>query len=186
MKELTLDDLRAAGAIFRRCVPDLPSVYVFGSGAVSARHSEIDGRLRRSVDVDFAPIGREVTYFDSKFVEQWAGIDSDFYSEKDFYIDYVTPTLLRCTPPGWQERVTIIDLAPGLKGHCLDPHDVAYNKLWAGRPKDIDWVHGLLGTGIITLSRLAELHAGNPIPDEERAKVGKSLTAVNERQLGGS
>ena len=96
------------------------------------------------------------------------------------------PDLLRCTPPGWQERVTIIDLAPGLRGHCLDPHDVAYNKLWAGRPKDIVWVHGLLGTGIITMARIEELHATYPIRDEDRAKVNRSLEAVRLLGMGES
>ena len=45
-------------------------------------------------------------------------------------------------------------------------------------PKDIAWVHGLLGTGIVTWDRLEELHAGNPIPHEERVKVEKSMAAV--------
>ena len=76
----------------------------------------------------------------------------------------------------------MIELAPGLMGHCLDAHDVAYNKLWAGRPKDIIWVHGLLGTGIITMMRLEQLHAGNLISNQERAKVEQSLRAV--RDLG--
>jgi hypothetical protein len=182
VKELTLDDLKAAGTILRRCVPDLGGVYVFGSCAVSACHGELAGHLRQSVDVDFSPIGRPVLYFDLKFVDQWAGPESEFFEEHDFYIDYVTADLLRCTPPGWQERVTLIELAPGLMGHCLDAHDVAYNKLWAGRPKDIIWVHGLLGTGIITMMRLEQLHAGNLISNQERAKVEHSLRAV--RDLG--
>ena len=66
----------------------------------------------------------------------------------DFSIDSVTADLLPCTPPGWQERVTLIELAP-----C-----------------------------IITVMRLEQLHDGNPIPDEERTKVEKSLRAV--RDLG--
>ena len=178
MKELTLDDLKAAGAVFRRCVPDLGAVYVFGSCAVSAQFGNIAGHLRQSMDVDFSPIGRAVTYYDAKFVEQWAGQDSEFCEEHEFFIDYVAPDLLRCTPPGWQERVTILELAPGLAGHCLEAHDVAYNKLWAGRPKDIEWVGGLLETGIITWARMEGLHRGNVIPDEDRTKIEVSMAAV--------
>ena len=74
--------------------------------------------------------------------------------------------------------MTILDLAPGLRGHFLDAHDIAYNKLWAGRPKDIVWVRGLLESGIITLGRLLELHESNPIPAEDLAKVQRSLEAV--------
>lgn len=118
-------------------------------------------------------------YYDGKIIERELGEDSFFAIENLFFVDYVTPDLLRCTPPGWQERATVIELCPGLRGHCLDPHDIAYNKLWAGRPKDIQWIHGLLGTGIITLARLRELHGGNPISEEDREKVRRSLDAVS-------
>lgn len=184
MRELTLDDLQRAGAVLRRCVPDLSAVYVLGSGAVSARFPDLDRHLRRSIDVDFSPIGRPALYFDSKFVDQQGGPDSDFFAENGFYLDYVTPELLRFSPPGWEKRVLIIELAPGLLGHCLDPHDVAYNKLWAGRPKDITWVHGLLGTGVITLERVEELHVGNTIPADESEKVARSLQAVRTLLAG--
>jgi hypothetical protein len=184
VKELTLADLQRAGSVLRRCVPDLPSVYVLGSGAVSARHPDLDRQLRRSIDVDFSPIGRPALYFDSKLIDQQGGPDSDFFAENGFYLDYVAPELLRYTPPGWEKRVTIVELAPGLSGHILDPHDVAYNKLWAGRPKDIDWVHGLLNAGVITMVRLEELHAGNPIAGAEKEKVTRSLAAVQTLLAG--
>jgi hypothetical protein len=164
--------------MLRRSVPDLNAVYVFGSGAVSALNEAIPGQLRKSIDVDFSPIGKPVFYFDSKFVDQYAGPESPFFAENGFYIDYVIADLLRCTPPGWQDRVTVIELAPGLSGHFLDAHDIAYNKLWAGRPKDIAWVRGLLEVGVISEARLEELHASNPIPDVERQKVEASLSAV--------
>jgi hypothetical protein len=182
VRELTLDDLKRAGTVLRLSVPDLAEVFVFGSGAVSALHQDLSAHLRRSIDVDFSPIGKPVLYFDSKFVDQYGGPESDFFAENGFYIDYVVQDLLRCTPPGWRERVTILELAPGLHGHFLDPHDIAYNKLWAGRAKDIQWVHGLLGTGVIRWERLLELHALNPIAVDEGTKVEHSLAAVKELQ----
>lgn len=178
MRELTLNDLKKAGAILRRSVLDLTDVFVFGSGGVSALHEHLSGHLRNSIDVDFSPIGKAVLYFDSKFVDQYGGPESDFFAENGFYIDYVIPDLLRCTPPGWKERVTIIELAPGLRGHFLDPHDIAYNKLWAGRSKDIAWVRGIIEAGIVKLQRLHELHQTNLIPAEDHAKVTRSLSMV--------
>jgi hypothetical protein len=180
VRELTLDDLKKAGAVFRRCVPDLAEVYVLGSCSLVAWEPSIDAALRTSVDVDFSPVGRALLYFDSKFVEQWAGLESEFFEVNQFYIDYVTPDLLRCTPPGWQERVRVIELAAGLAGHCLDPHDVAYNKLWAGRPKDILWVRGLIATGLISMERLKVMHNGNPIPLEDHQKVSRSMQQVEQ------
>ncbi len=181
MRELTLDDLKRAGAILRRSVLDLKEVFVFGSGAVAALHEHLDNDLRRSIDVDFSPIGKPVLYFDSKFVDQYGGPESDFYAENGFYIDYVIPDLLRNTPPGWQERVTIIELAPGLRGHFLDPHDIAYNKLWAGRAKDVAWVRGIIEAGVVRLQRLLELHETNPIPADDHAKVSRSLDLVTRQ-----
>ena len=179
MRELTLDDLKRAGAILRRSILDLTDVFVFGSGAVSALNEQLSADLRLSVDVDFSPIGKPLLYFDSKFVDQYGGPESDFFAENGFYIDYVTPDLLRCTPPGWQQRVTILQLAPGLSGHFLDPHDIAYNKLWAARPKDILWVRGVLEAAVIRLERLTELHESNPIPAADHARVSRSLDSVN-------
>lgn len=66
MREPTLADIQKAGVIIRRSVPDLAGVYVFGSGAVSAQNETIPADLRRSIDVDFSPIGKPVLYFDSK------------------------------------------------------------------------------------------------------------------------
>jgi hypothetical protein len=178
MRELTLADIRKAGVILQRSVPDLTAVYVFGSGAVSAQHETIPRELRFSVDVDFSPVGKPVLYFDAKFVDQYGGPESDFFDENGFYIDYVIGDLLRCTPPGWQQRVNIIELTPGLVGHFLEVHDIVYNKLWAGRPKDIFWAKGLLKAGIVHLTRLIELHENNPIAEDDRAKIDHSLQQV--------
>jgi hypothetical protein len=113
-------------------------------------------------------------------MERELGENSLFADEHRFFVDYVTPDLLRCTPPGWQERVRVIELVAGLAGHCLDPHDVAYNKLWAGRPKDILWVRGLIATGLISMERLKVMHNGNPIPLEDHQKVSRSMQQVEQ------
>lgn len=180
MKELTLVDIQRIGQVLKRCVLDLTDVWILGSGAVSACHPELDGSLRKSMDVDMSPTDRPVYYFDSKFVEQYAGEESEFFEEHGFYLDYVESTLLQWTPPGWQQRVTTIPLTAGLRGHCLDPHDVAYNKLYAGRPKDIVWIRGLLKTGLITWARLEELHTGNPLAAVDREKVDQSIRKVKQ------
>jgi hypothetical protein len=82
--------------------------------------------------------------------------------------------------------VTIIELAPGLRGHFLDPHDIAYNKLWAGRAKDIVWVCGIIEAGIVKRDRLHELHQSNPIPAEDHGKVSRSLTLMQSGDAANS
>jgi hypothetical protein len=187
VKELLPEDFRKLGVLLRRFLPKaVHEVWMMGSGSVAARYPEIPATLRTSQDVDIVPIGVPVLFYDSKILDRELGEDSRFAEENSFFVDYVSAELLRCTPPGWQERVAIIELAPGLAGHCLDPHDIAYNKLWAGRPKDIAWVHGLLGTKLIHWERLRELHQANPIPAEDRAKVERSMAAVRALVDGGS
>ena len=40
--------------------------------------------------------------------------------------------------------------SPGCRvGLCLEPHDLAASKLYAGRPKDIDFVRSLLDHGLV-------------------------------------
>ncbi|WP_294234091.1 DUF6036 family nucleotidyltransferase [Prosthecobacter sp.] len=182
MKELGLDDFLRLGPLLRRFLPvAVHEIWIIGSGAVAAAHADLPGNLRMSRDVDVVPIGTPVLYYDGQIIERELGEDSPFADANLFFVDYVTPALLRNTPPGWQERVTIIELAPGLRGHFLDPHDIAYNKLWAGRAKDIAWVRGIIETGVVRLQRLLELHETNPIPADDHAKVSRSLDLVTRQ-----
>jgi len=107
-----------------------------------------------------------------------AGAESEYREQELIYADYATPGTLTCAPRGWHERASKVILPEGLTLHCLDPHDVAYNKLYAGRPKDIVWVRGLLKTGLITWARLEEMHAGNPLDAADREKVDRSIAQV--------
>lgn len=106
MRELSLDEVRLAARMLKKCLPALGEVVVFGSAAVSALHPGLDADLRCSVDVDVAPRGIPVFASDSRFVEEHVGQDSGFYEREGFYLDYVPAELLRATPPGWEERAT--------------------------------------------------------------------------------
>lgn len=179
-KELSLADLEKMGRKLKWCVPALTDAYVIGSGAVAATHPELPGELRFSVDFDFVPKNLPILYFDSMLVDRFIGAESEYRDAELVYADYATPDTVKCTPAGWQERVHKVVLAEGLTLHCLDPHDVAYNKLYAGRPKDIVWIRGLLKTGLISWARLEELHAGNPLAAADREKVDRSIAKVKE------
>ncbi|MCX6850642.1 MAG: hypothetical protein NTY98_17105 [Verrucomicrobia bacterium] len=145
-KELTLADLEKVARKLKWCVPALTDAYVIGSGAVAALHPELPGELRFSVDFDFVPQNLPILYFDSMLVDRFIGAESEFRDTELVYADYATPATVRCTPPGWKERAHQIILPEGLVLHVLAVCDAAYNPLYAGRPKDIVWVRGLLGT----------------------------------------
>jgi hypothetical protein len=178
MRELSLDEVRLAARMLKESVPNLGEVIVFGSAAVSALNPGLDAALRCSVDVDMAPADIPVFVSDGRFVEERAGQDSEFYEREGFYIDYVPVELLRVTPAGWRERATRMELAPGLTSLILDAHDVAYNKLWAGRARDIAYVHALLEAGVVDLAALRKMHAANALAAEDRNSVDASLTRL--------
>ncbi|WP_133792960.1 DUF6036 family nucleotidyltransferase [Prosthecobacter fusiformis] len=177
-KELTLGDLETVAKKLKWCVPALMEAYVIGTGAVAAAHEKLPGSLRFSVDFDFVPKNLPILYYDSLMVDRFIGPESEFRDETKVYADYATPETVRCTPAGWLERTWVINVTDGLTLYCLSAHDVAYNKLYAGRPKDIVWVRELLKTEIITWESLNELHAGNPLATVDREKVERSMSAV--------
>jgi uncharacterized nucleotidyltransferase DUF6036 len=179
MRELSLVEVCRVAEILKKCVPDLQEVYIFGSASVAALHPELTGSLRYSVDVDMAPKGKPLYTSDSRFVENAAGQDSEFYDREGYFLDYVPAELLRVTPPGWEQRAVIREIAPGLIGHLLDSKDIACNKLWAGRAKDIAYVRDLLRAGVFSLCDLQQLHASNvTLSAEEKEKIDASLHAV--------
>jgi hypothetical protein len=183
VKELTESDFVTLWPELRRWLPvNVTEVWMIGSASVAVVNPDLPAALRTSKDIDLIPIGTPVLYVDSNIMERELGEDSDFSIKHRFFVDYVGENLLKWTPPGWRQRVTTIQLTEGLRGHCLDPHDVTYNKLYAGRPKDIVWIRGLLKTGLITWARLEELHAGNSLAAADREKVDQSILKVKEAE----
>jgi hypothetical protein len=148
VKELTEADFVTLWPELRRWLPvNVTEVWMIGSASVAVVNPDLPAALRTSKDIDLIPIGTPVLYVDSNIMERELGEDSDFSIKHRFFVDYVGENLLKWTPPGWQQRVTTIQLTEGLRGHCLDPHDVTYNKLYAGRPKDIVWIRGQFAGG---------------------------------------
>jgi hypothetical protein len=180
MRELSLDEVRLAAMTLKENLPNLGEMIVFGSAAVSALNPKLDATLRCSVDVDVAPVNIPVFVTDGRFVEERAGPDSEFYEREGFYIDYVPLELLRVTPVGWRERATRLELAPALTCLILEAHDVAYNKLWAGRAKDIAYVNALVDAGVVDLAAVHKLHAANVLPEGDRKSIDASLARLTE------
>lgn len=112
---------------------------VVGRGSVAVTLPESSDHLRRTGDFDlFAP-------FDPAKVDSWAALDhtvsveSSFFIEHGFYIERVGEWTLISQPAGWQERATHLHIDE-IEVFVLHPLDLAYNKLEAGRPKDIDFM----------------------------------------------
>ena len=96
MKELTPADFVELGPLLRRFLPvAVKEIWIMGSGSAALLHPECPAKLRTSRDVDVVPVGVPVLHFDAAIVERELGEDSAFSREHLFFVDYITPDLLR-------------------------------------------------------------------------------------------
>ena len=100
------------------------------------------------------------------------GQDSHFHETHGYYADPVdenTATL----PKGWKGR--LVNLPPGdtqgVRGLCLDPHDLAIAKYVARREKDIVFTRALAARGFVQQPQLLALLARTPIDPEAREQI---------------
>ena len=172
MKKQQLDHvLRAAGRITGE-----KQFVIIGSQSLHGRYPDLADDIVRSAEVDLIA-KRDVAR------TEWLnaiGQDSPFHEQFGYYADPVdasTATL----PKGWKGR--LVNLPPGdtegVRGLCLDPHDLAIAKYVAGREKDRIFTSELARRGITERMRLLSLLAETPV---DRA-VRERIRAEIERQF---
>lgn len=155
--------LRAAGRITGET-----QFVIIGSQSLHGKHPNLADEILRSAEVDL------IAKQDTRRTE-WLnaiGQDSPFHEMYGYYADPVdehTATL----PKGWKGR--LVNLPPGdtdgVKGLCLDPHDLAIAKYVARREKDRIFTRELARRGIISRERLVELVAKTPVDEETRERM---------------
>jgi hypothetical protein len=167
--------IRAAGAI-----ADDRELYVVGSQAILGSFPDAPDALRVSMEVDIAPKNHPER---EELIEGSIGELSLFHETHGFYVDGVDIAAI-ALPAGWQERVVIIDNANtnGIRGLCLEAHDLAVSKLVAGRPKDLDYVSVLLKERLIAETTLRERIS--TVPQLGDADQERLLAALASMQAG--
>jgi hypothetical protein len=147
MKKQQLDHvLRAAGRITGE-----KQFLIIGSQALHGKYPDLPDDIAVSAEVDLiatADVDRT----------EWLNVigqDSPFHETFGYYADPVdeeTATL----PSGWKGR--LVNLPPGdtegVKGLCLDLHDLAIAKYVAGREKDYVFTRELARRRIVNRKRL--------------------------------
>lgn len=100
------------------------------------------------------------------------GQDSPFHEEFGYYADPVEETTATL-PKGWKSR--LVTLPPGdtegVKGLCLDPHDLAIAKYVARREKDLVFTRELARRKVISRKRLLDLLKQTSLPAPVRERV---------------
>src|SRR5258708_4850771 len=164
MKKQQVDHvLRAAGRVTGE-----KQFIIIGSQFLHGKYPDVPDEILTSFEVDLIA---------SKHADraEWLnaiGVDSPFHETFGYYADPVdvsTATL----PRGWRGR--LVNLPPGetegVKGLCLEPHDLAIAKYVAAREKDLIFTQELARRGIVSEERLLSLLDQTPIDGELRERM---------------
>lgn len=168
MKKQQLDHvLRAAGRITgeKRFV-------IIGSQSLHGKYPDLPDDIVRSAEVDLVAL-------DSPDTTEWLnaiGVHSPFHEEFGYYadpVDEATATL----PKGWKGR--LVNLPPGdtegVRGLCLEPHDLAIAKYVARREKDLAFTAELARRGIVARDRLLRLLEQTAVGDPTRTRIRRDI-----------
>lgn len=170
MKKQQVDHvLRAAGRITGERV-----FIIIGSQALHGKHPDVADEILSSFEVDLIA---------TQCVERtdWLnaiGVDSQFHETYGYYadaVDVATATL----PEGWRTR--LVDLPPGdtdgVRGLCLDLHDLAIAKYAAFREKDLVFTRELARRGFISKDHLLTLLEQTKLRDALRERIRARIAA---------
>jgi hypothetical protein len=164
MKKQQVDHaLRAAGRITGE-----KQFIIIGSQSLHGKHPDVADEILTSFEVDL--IATKDT--DRAAWLNVIGVDSPFHESFGFYVDPVdekTATL----PKGWKGRLVNLPAGDtgGVKGLCLEPHDLAIAKYVAAREKDLAFTRELARRRIVSREKLLSLLEQTPIDEPQRARI---------------
>jgi len=170
MKKQQLDHvLRAAGEITgeKRFV-------IIGSQALHGKYPDLPDDIVTSVEVDLMVPKKR----DQIELLNGIGVDSPFHLEHGFYADPLDETSAKI-PKGWKNR--LVNLKPGdtrgVKGLCLELHDLAIAKYAARRQKDVIFTRELARRGLVSRERLLSLVDLTPVEPEVRKRIRADIVS---------
>lgn|SRR5690348_1335589 len=178
MKKQQVDHvLRSAGRITGE-----KQFIIVGSQALHGRHPDLADSIVRSAEVDLLATKRPER-------TEWLvaiGAYSPFHEEFGYYADPVseeTATL----PKGWKGRLVRLPAGDtdGVRGLCLDPHDLAISKYAAFREKDLVFTRELARRGLVSKEQLLILLEQTKLSDELRERIRERIAADFEQSAPG-
>jgi hypothetical protein len=173
MKKQQVDHiLRAAGRITGE-----NQFVIIGSQSLHGKHPDLADEIVMSVEVDLFALRKPLQ---TELLNE-IGVDSPFHRSHGYYadpVDEATATL----PRGWKGRLVNLQQGDteGVKGLCLDPHDLAIAKYVARREKDIAFTRELARRGLLSRERLLALVDQTPVTADLRERIRADI----ERDFG--
>jgi hypothetical protein len=170
MKKHQLDHiLRAAGGITGKT-----QFVIVGSQALHGKYPNLADDIVMSAGVDlFAPRQPDATELLNEI-----GVDSQFHVTHGFYADPVDEGTA-VLPKGWKGRLVNLPVGDtaGVRGLCLEPHDLAISKYVAGRDKDRVFTRELARRGLVDRERLLALVGQTRMPAEVEQRVRMDIAS---------
>ena len=168
MKKRQVDHvLRAAGRITGE-----KQFIIIGSQSLHGKHPDVADDILRSFEVDL--IAKR-----DQSRSEWLNVigqDSHFHEQFGYYADPVDESTA-VLPKGWKARLVNLPEGEtdGVRGLCLDPHDLAIAKYVAGRDKDLVFTRELATRGLVAQNRLMVLLDDTPVSEEVRDRIRNQM-----------
>ena len=162
--------IRAAGSL-----TGVDDIVVVGSQAILGAHPRAPDDLLVSIEADIFPRDNPEA---ADLVDGSIGEGSPFHETFGYYAQGVAPETA-VLPAGWEERLVKVENenTRGVRGWCLEPHDLILSKLVAGRAKDLAFIKAALRHQLVAPAVLEERLAALP----KGAGEGSDLPARLDR-----
>ena len=87
----------------------------------------------------------------AKWVDEVVGQGTPFESERGYFIDHIVPHEgLPVLASGWEDRLLVREISPGVRQKYLSPEDLVIATLAAAREKDRIFVSGMIRRELVT------------------------------------
>jgi len=139
--------IRAAGAIANDS-----EIVVIGSQSVLGQFPDAPVALLASAEADVYPLNHPER---AALIDGNIGEGSKFHETHGYYAQGVGEETAKL-PAGWRQRLIRVSNAntDGVSGLCLEVHDLAISKYYAGREKDFEFTAELAKHGLTDKSTL--------------------------------
>lgn len=116
-------------------IADDNEIVVIGSQAILGQFPDAPASMRVSMEADLFPLNHPER---TDVIDGSIGELSPFHETFGYYAHGVSEETA-CLPQGWKQRLVVVrnENTRGVKGLCLDPHDLLVAKAIAGREKDL-------------------------------------------------
>jgi len=173
--------IRAAGSI-----ADDKDIIVLGSTSILAQFPSLPENLLFSVEADVFPKNSPHM---SDVIDGSIGELSPFHQAFGYYAHGVSSETANNLPNGWETRLIPLSNpnTEGVTGWCIEVHDLVIGKYVSGREKDLRFITGVIGEGLVDkdvlISRVDALRVDDSRKEQIRVRIDRDFSSAGEGGL---